>query len=53
MLQKKRIFTSETLDVVGLKSHPGHGIAKKQMKMFGGMIAFEVKGGTGTSKKSY
>ena len=29
----------------GLKSHPGHEIAKKQMKMFGGMIAFEVKGG--------
>lgn len=29
----------------GLASHPGHEIAKKQMKDFGGMISFEVKGG--------
>ena len=29
----------------GLESHGGHGLAKKQMKKFGGMIAFEVKGG--------
>jgi methionine-gamma-lyase len=29
----------------GLPSHPGHDIAKKQMKAFGGMISFEVKGG--------
>jgi methionine-gamma-lyase len=29
----------------GLKSHPGHEIAKKQMKGFGSMIAFELKGG--------
>ncbi len=29
----------------GLASSPGHAIAKKQMKNFGGMIAFEVKGG--------
>jgi methionine-gamma-lyase len=29
----------------GLPSHPGHSIAKKQMKCFGGMIAFEVSGG--------
>lgn len=29
----------------GLESHVGHEIAKKQMKDFGGMIAFEVKGG--------
>jgi len=26
----------------GLKSHPGHDIAKKQMKDFGGMIGFEL-----------
>ncbi len=26
----------------GLESHPGHEIAKKQMKHFGGMIGFEV-----------
>ncbi|OQV20942.1 L-methionine [Hypsibius exemplaris] len=28
----------------GLPSHPGHEIAKKQMKSFGGLVAFEVKG---------
>ncbi|MDO8687846.1 MAG: cystathionine gamma-synthase [Dehalococcoidales bacterium] len=30
----------------GLASHPGHKIAKKQMKGFGGMVSFEIKGGT-------
>ena len=29
----------------GLEDHPGHEIAKKQMSRFGGMLAFEVKGG--------
>ncbi|MBI4180651.1 MAG: PLP-dependent transferase, partial [Chloroflexi bacterium] len=29
----------------GLESHPGHQIAKRQMKGFGGMVSFEVKGG--------
>ena len=29
----------------GLKDHPGHRIAAKQMKDYGGMISFEVKGG--------
>ena len=29
----------------GLKSHPGHSIAKKQMKDFGGLLTFELKGG--------
>ena len=29
----------------GLKSHPGHEIAKKQMKDFGGMMSFNVRGG--------
>lgn len=29
----------------GLKSHPGHEIAAKQMSMFGGMLSFEVKDG--------
>jgi len=29
----------------GLASHVGHETAKKQMKDFGGMISFEVKGG--------
>ncbi len=30
----------------GLKSHPGHEIAKRQMKGFGGMVSFEIRGGT-------
>lgn len=29
----------------GLSSHPGHGIAAKQMRDFGGMLSFEVMGG--------
>lgn len=29
----------------GLKSHPGHEIAAKQMSMFGGMLSFEAKDG--------
>ena len=28
----------------GLNSHPGHEIAKRQMKGFGGMVSFELKG---------
>jgi cystathionine beta-lyase/cystathionine gamma-synthase len=28
----------------GLPSHPGHDIAKRQMKAFSGMISFELKG---------
>ncbi len=35
----------------GLTSHPGHKTARKQMKKFGGMIAFEVKGGIEAGKK--
>ena len=30
----------------GHKSHPGHEIAKKQMRMFGGMVSFDIKGGS-------
>ena len=29
----------------GLKAHPGHEIAAKQMSTFGGMLSFEVKNG--------
>jgi cystathionine gamma-synthase len=29
----------------GLKDHPGHQIAARQMALFGGMISFQVKGG--------
>lgn len=29
----------------GIKTHPGHEIAKRQMKGFGGMVSFELSGG--------
>jgi cystathionine gamma-synthase len=29
----------------GLRSHPGHSVAKRQMTDFGGMLSFEVHGG--------
>jgi len=29
----------------GLKSHPDHALARKQMKAFGSMLAFDLKGG--------
>jgi cystathionine gamma-lyase len=35
----------------GLKSHPQHEIAKKQMRGFGGMISFLIKGGLEQSSK--
>ncbi|CBW27774.1 cystathionine beta-lyase [Halobacteriovorax marinus SJ] len=35
----------------GLKSHPHHKVAKKQMSGFGGMITFFLKGDIKTSKK--
>ena len=30
----------------GLRSHPGHNIAARQQSGFGGMISFEIRGGT-------
>jgi methionine-gamma-lyase len=35
----------------GLPSHPGHDVAKKQMKKFGGMVGFDVQGGKAAGKK--
>jgi methionine-gamma-lyase len=35
----------------GLKSHPQHELCKKQMKSFGGIISFELKGGLQAGKK--
>ena len=29
----------------GFKTHPHHAIAKKQMRMFGAMVSFDIKGG--------
>jgi len=41
----------ERVHYPGLESHPGHETAKKQMKDFGGLLTFELKGGfeAGTS----
>lgn len=35
----------------GLESHPGHLVAKKQMKLFGGMLSVILKGGAPAAKK--
>jgi len=35
----------------GLADHPGHELAKEQATGFGGMLAFEIKGGVETGKK--
>jgi cystathionine gamma-lyase len=35
----------------GLKSHPGHSLAEKQMRMFGGMLSFGLKGGLRDARK--
>jgi cystathionine beta-lyase/cystathionine gamma-synthase len=35
----------------GLKSHPGHDTAAKQMRGFGGMVSFELAGGTDAAKR--
>lgn len=35
----------------GLKTHPQHQLAKKQMKGFGGMMSFEIKGTTKDAMK--
>jgi cystathionine beta-lyase len=43
---------SEDVDNVyypGLPSHPGHDVAKRQMKGFGGMLSFELNSSIDTS----
>ena len=35
----------------GLSSHPGHELAAKQMRGFGGMVSFELAGGTDAAKR--
>lgn len=40
----------EFVQYPGLESHPQHEIAKRQMKGFGGTLAFEVKGGEESGK---
>ncbi len=41
----------ERVNYPGLPQHPGHTLARKQMKAFGAMISFEVKGGYDGGKK--
>jgi cystathionine gamma-lyase len=35
----------------GLKSHPQHGVARKQMRGFGAMVSFYLKGGLEQASK--
>src|SRR5215470_1317850 len=35
----------------GLKSHPDHALAKKQMRGFGSMLAFDMKGGLPAARR--
>ena len=41
----------ERVNYPGLPAHPGHDVAKRQMKGFGAMMSFEVKGGYEGGKK--
>jgi cystathionine gamma-lyase len=34
----------------GLPDHPGHALAARQMRAFGGMVSFELKGGLAAGK---
>jgi len=40
-----------TVHYPGLKTHPQHQLAKRQMKGFGGMVSFEIKGTTKAAMK--
>lgn len=35
----------EAVHYPGLEAHPGHAVAKRQMRGFGGMLSFQVRGG--------
>jgi len=35
----------------GLAAHPGHGIARRQQRGFGGMLSFELKGGEAAARE--
>jgi cystathionine gamma-synthase len=50
----ERLVGNPKLDAVyypGLPDHPGHDVAAKQMRAFGGMISVAVSGGVGAAKK--
>ena len=42
----------EKVTYPGLPSHPQHALAARQMKGFGGMLTFELKGGLAAAKPS-
>ena len=44
-------FAIEKVYYPGLKSHPQHELAKKQMSAFGGMLSVVIKGGLQPAKK--
>jgi len=35
----------------GLKSHPDHALARRQMRGFGGMVSFDLKGGEAAARR--
>jgi methionine-gamma-lyase len=35
----------ERVHYPGLESHPGHALARRQMRAFGAMLSFELRGG--------
>ena len=41
----------ERVHYPGLKSHPDHALAKKQMRGFGSMLAFDMKGGLPVARR--
>jgi methionine-gamma-lyase len=41
----------ERVHYPGLASHPDHALAKKQMRGFGSMLAFDVKGGIAAARR--
>lgn len=41
----------KSVNYLGLKDHPDHTLATKQMKAFGGVISFELKGGIKAGEK--
>lgn len=41
----------ERVNYPGLPGHPGHDLAKRQMKAFGAMMSFEAKGGYESGKR--
>ncbi len=40
----------EKVNYIGLDTHPDHELAKRQMRDFGGMLSFELKGGLEAGK---